>query len=237
MSSGTASRFLKIVPNSRAPTSFRLPDPPSRPAQRRNLSCKAVRAPEYEVEEKKTYMDEQFWLERPAGPRTGFDRKVLDKAESAPPAELEDMNHFAMEVFDSQLIADFYVKVLGFNQVNRPRFPFDGAWLRGAGVFIHLILADPTVPRKSDNWKDLYDVDEPEPWYIRRAHHHAFAVKDMEAMEKRLKHFEIEYAKYIVPDTTAAQIFLYDPEGNGIELGSEYAQVAKSLEEKGLYNP
>ena len=53
----------------------------------------------------------------------------------------------------NQLIVDFYTKVLGFKQVNRPRFPFDGAWLRGAGVFIHLILADPTVPRKSDDWK------------------------------------------------------------------------------------
>ena len=38
----------------------------------------------------------------------------------------------------------------------------------------------------------MYDVDEPEPWYIRRGHHHAFAVKDLDAMEKRLKHFGIE---------------------------------------------
>ena len=108
-------------------------------------------------------------------------------------------------------------------------------------------------------------MDEPEPWYIRRGHHHAFAVKDLDAMENRLKHFgievrrftgnhpltsilrsnfsrdtdlsmrvlpsrvhsfcaiaervqmrvclEVQYAKYIVPDTTAAQLFLYDPEG------------------------
>lgn len=40
--------------------------------------------------------------------------------------------------------------------------------------------------------QDVYDIDEPEPWYIRRGHHHAFAVKDLDAMEKRLKHFEIE---------------------------------------------
>lgn len=38
-------------------------------------------------------------------------------------------------------------------QVNRPRFPFDGSWLKGAGVFIHLIQADPTVPRTTDDWK------------------------------------------------------------------------------------
>lgn len=153
MTTSSTSQMLKNVPSSRAPASVRTPQLVSRPAQRSNTYRKAVQAPEYEVEETKTYLDEQFWLERPSGPRTGFDRRVLNKAESAPPAELEDMNHFAMEVFDSQLIADFYVKVLGFKQVNRPRFPFDGAWLRGAGVFIHLILADPTVPRKTDNWK------------------------------------------------------------------------------------
>ena len=58
-----------------------------------------------------------------------------------------------------------------------------------------------------------FDVEEPEPWYIRRGHHHAFAVNDIELMEKRLQHFGVEYAKFLVPDTTAAQIFLYDPEG------------------------
>ena len=149
----TASQFLKNVSECNLPATVRPKQALSRAVQHRNLRRKAVQTPEYEVVETKTYLDEQFWLERPSKPRTGFDRRVLDKAESAPHAELEDMNHFAMEVFDSQLIADFYVKVLGFKQVNRPRFPFDGAWLRGAGVFIHLILADPTVPRKSDNWK------------------------------------------------------------------------------------
>ncbi len=141
-----ASQPVQCLSHKQSNSAHRLAHP-------RSVVRRAVQAPEYELEETKTYLDEKFWLERPAGPRTGFNRRVLDKAETAPPAELEDMNHFAMEVFDNQLIVDFYTKVLGFKQVNRPRFPFDGAWLRGAGVFIHLILADPTVPRKSDDWK------------------------------------------------------------------------------------
>lgn len=199
---------------------------------------RAVAEKKYQVEEGSTYLDEKFWLERPSGPRKSFDKAVLDRAGDAPEgAQLESMNHFALEVFDNALITDFYTKVLGFTQVNRPRFPFDGSWLKGAGVFIHLIQADPTVPRTTDDWKTAYDVEEPEPWYIRRGHHHAFAVNDIELMEKRLQHFNIEYAKFLVPDTTAAQIFLYDPEGNGVELGSQYGAIAESLQKKGLYSP
>ena len=161
------------------PASCRRFSGPSRPAQQTSRGLKAVQAPDYEQIEEKTYLDERFWLERPAGPRTGFDRSKLDRADTAPAAELEDMNHFAMEVFDSQLIADFYVKVLGFKQVNRPRFPFDGAWLRGAGVFIHLILADPTVPRKSDNWKASMPTPFSQKWTWTReltVGMHAFAI-------------------------------------------------------------
>ena len=62
------------------------------------LSCtRAVAAKEYTTEESKTYMDETFWIERPAGPRRSFDKAVLDRAGDAPKgAHLENMNHFAM---------------------------------------------------------------------------------------------------------------------------------------------
>jgi hypothetical protein len=37
----------------------------------------------------------------------------------------------------------------------RPPFPFDGAWLEGGGVVLHLIEDDPTIPRKqvAGSWK------------------------------------------------------------------------------------
>jgi hypothetical protein len=41
----------------------------------------------------------------------------------------------------------------------------------------------------------------------------AFAVASLEQAELRLKQFGIEFHKFIVPGTNAAQIFLYDPEG------------------------
>lgn len=88
----------------------------------------------------------------------------------------------------------------------------------------------------------------------------AFAVASLEAAELRLKHFNIEYHKFLVPGTNAAQIFLYDPEGcvaegvlsvlernstkqgmwpiagwccrNGIEMGEGYDEIAASLVKK-----
>ena len=41
----------------------------------------------------------------------------------------------------------------------------------------------------------------------------AFAVASLEQAELRLKHFNIEFHKFLVPGTNASQIFLYDPEG------------------------
>ena len=41
----------------------------------------------------------------------------------------------------------------------------------------------------------------------------AFEVASLEDAEVRLKHFKIEYHKFLVPGTNAAQIFFYDPEG------------------------
>lgn len=66
---------------------------------------RAVAEKKYQVEEGSTYLDEKFWLERPSGPRKSFDKAVLDRAGDAPEgAQLESMNHFAMEVFDNALI-------------------------------------------------------------------------------------------------------------------------------------
>ena len=43
-------------------------------------------------------------------------------------------------------------------QLPRPPFPFDGAWLQGGGLTLHLIDDDPTIPRKAEHdWKARSD--------------------------------------------------------------------------------
>ncbi|KAK9917997.1 hypothetical protein WJX75_000375 [Coccomyxa subellipsoidea] len=153
--------------------------------------------------------------------------------DTAAPIQLLSMNHAALGVQDVESMIKFYTRVLGMKQLPRPPFPFNGAWLEGGGLILHLIDDDPTIPRKGTrSWKEMYDVDHPEPWYIRRGAHKAFAVASLEQAELRLKHFNIEFHKFLVPGTNASQIFLYDPEGNGIELGEHYDEIAASLKGK-----
>ncbi len=54
-----------------------------------------------------------------------------------------------------------------------------------------------------------------EPQVLRRRMHWraAFEVASLDNMEARLKRFGVEYHKFMVPGTNAAQIFLWDPEG------------------------
>lgn len=68
-----------------------------------------------------------------------------------------------------------------------------------------------------------------EPWHIRRGHHIAFEVNDISAMEQRLQHHGVAYDKFELPGTAAVQMFLLDPEGNGIELGVGYEEIEAKL--------
>ena len=51
----------------------------------------------------------------------------------------------------------------------------------------------------------------------------AFEVESLEKAEERLLRSGVEYHKFIVPGTNAAQIFLYDPEGYDLASCSVYS--------------
>lgn len=42
---------------------------------------------------------------------------------------LHSLNHVSRETRDCRRLQDFYTRVLGFRQIERPVFGFDGAWL------------------------------------------------------------------------------------------------------------
>lgn len=62
-------------------------------------------------------------------------------------------------------------QVLGFKEVPRPELGFSGRWLVGLGFMVHIIAADPSVPRRFSDWKEQYAASEPEAWFIRRGPH------------------------------------------------------------------
>ena len=62
----------------------------------------------------------------------------------------------------------------------------------------------------------------------------AFEVASLADMEARLKRFGVEYHKFIVPGTNAAQIFLWDPEGcaTTARAGAQMQQHADDRHQK-----
>jgi catechol 2,3-dioxygenase-like lactoylglutathione lyase family enzyme len=115
------------------------------------------------------------------------------------------LHHVSRQTKKLEETRKFYVEVMGFQEISRPPFDFDGAWLFGAGIQIHLIdepFADPEKPINTHE------------------NHIAFLVEDMDACEALLKEKGIHYHRQSVPARGTSQMFFRDPEGWLIELGS-----------------
>ncbi|MFO0947964.1 MAG: VOC family protein [Planctomycetota bacterium] len=123
----------------------------------------------------------------------------------AGPIPIESVNHIARETDDVPRALAFYRDILGFRQVWRPNFDFDGAWLFNYGVMIHLIKGVPP--------------DRPGE-ISTRADHVAFHTPNIDAVETALKEHGIEYKSNYVPMTGVRQVFFHDPDGNHIEVGT-----------------
>ena len=107
----------------------------------------------------------------------------------------------------------FYCDVLGLENGDRPPLGFPGYWLYSGGVAtVHLLgerkPRDGIVVRGTE--KKFEDTG--------RFDHIAFAATDLSGVRKRLQSKNVTFREQIVPRTGAAQIFLYDPDGVGVEL-------------------
>ncbi|TKY48089.1 nucleobase-ascorbate transporter 3 [Spatholobus suberectus] len=125
------------------------------------------------------------------------------------PLHLKSVNHISLICTSVEQSINFYQNVLGFFPIRRPgSFDFDGAWLFGYGIGIHLLQAeDPNiVPRKTViNPKD---------------NHISFQCESMGAVEKKLEEMEIEYVRATVEEggIIVDQLFFHDPDGFMIEI-------------------
>ena len=123
------------------------------------------------------------------------------------------LQHFTIEPANLEATKDFYCDVLGLENGDRPPLGFPGYWLYSGGVAtVHLL--GPRTPREGivvrgtkKKFKDTGRFD-----------HIAFAATDIEGVRDRLTARNVKFREQIVPRTGAAQIFLYDPDGIGVEL-------------------
>ncbi len=126
---------------------------------------------------------------------------------------LGGLQHYTIEPQDLEKTKDFYVDVLGLENGERPPLGFPGYWLYSGGqATVHLM--GPRTPREGivvrGTEKKYEDTG--------RLDHIAFAASDVEGVRKRLNAKKVKFREQIVPRTGDTQIFLYDPDGVGVEL-------------------
>ncbi|KAJ8774734.1 hypothetical protein K2173_017180 [Erythroxylum novogranatense] len=131
------------------------------------------------------------------------------KENSANPLYLKSLNHISLVCRSVEESINFYQNTLGFFPIRRPcSFDFDGAWLFGYGIGIHLLqVEDPeSLPKKREiNPKD---------------NHISFQCESMGAVEKKLKEMGILYKRATVEEggIHVDQLFFHDPDGFMIEI-------------------
>ena len=96
---------------------------------------------------------EKFWQIQPVKQGQQADYRDSASVDKAPEVHLTSLNHASLEAADPAALRNFYTRVLGFSSLDRPDFLFDGAWLEGAGLLLHIIQEDPSVPKRLQSWK------------------------------------------------------------------------------------
>ncbi|KAH9605196.1 hypothetical protein KSS87_005173 [Heliosperma pusillum] len=125
------------------------------------------------------------------------------------PLRLKSLNHISLLCRSVEESIDFYQNVLGFLPIRRPgSFDFDGAWLFGFEIGIHLLQA--TEPEKLPKKTKINPKDN----------HISFQCESMGAVEKKLKEMGIEHLQARVEEggIYVDQLFFHDPDGFMIEI-------------------
>ncbi|KAJ3331856.1 hypothetical protein HDU93_009462 [Gonapodya sp. JEL0774] len=163
------------------------------------------------------------------------------------PLKLHSLNHFAFETTDVESFSQFYIDVLGFRPVYRTRLGFKGSWLclptgflkyqedasneelkspPPGAVLLHIFLRRlnssiylPQSPHNHANDKSFPSAFPNEPRKIARGHHVALRTTEMDKVIEKLEERGIKYFSASVAGSSVRQVFFFDPDGNGLEIG------------------
>jgi len=129
------------------------------------------------------------------------------------PIRVKQIDHVTLVVKDLTKSRQFYVDLLGMDEVPRPGFGFPGLWFEAGGTQIHLI-----EEHKESGPAKIF---VPEKCQISRTHHFAFEVDDAMATIECLKEHGVPIAAGPKnrPDGPT-QLYINDPDGNLVELFS-----------------
>jgi catechol 2,3-dioxygenase-like lactoylglutathione lyase family enzyme len=127
------------------------------------------------------------------------------------PIQVRQIDHITLVVRNVAASREFYVGLLGMNEVPRPAFNFRGAWFQAGATLVHLI------EEHEQSGPAGYPAEVLQK--SSRNHHFAFEVDNAELAAATLKQLGIP----LVDDAKrrpdgAIQVFLTDPDGHVIEL-------------------
>lgn len=115
---------------------------------------------------------------------------------------IDSIDHYTILASDVDASRDFYVRVLGLTDGDRPPFDFPGAWLYlGDAPVVHLIGG------RSKGATDTGSID-----------HVAFQASGLAEMRQRLEETGVEFREREVPRLRMAQLFVKDPDGVTVEI-------------------
>ena len=126
-----------------------------------------------------------------------------------------ELNHYFVRAQNLERTRDFYVKVLGFEVMPRPDFPFKGYWL-GVGGKIQVHMGQAGIENE-----ELYYLGTTKASANDNAgvvDHIAFLATDPEAFLQRFKQMGVSVRPRNLPESQLYQLFIKDPDGITIEL-------------------
>ena len=131
--------------------------------------------------------------------------------------EFETLHHVAVVVSDLARSKEFYSNLLGLQEIDRPPFPFDGAWYRIGDGDLHLIVAnDPTFRLgKGINTQDCH--------FAIRVKSFRRTLAYLESQGFRATGDDPFRSMRVNPKSVAGfpQIYIMDPDRNIIEMNAD----------------
>ena len=128
---------------------------------------------------------------------------------------LTELNHYFVRANDLKKTRDFYVEVLGFQEMSRPNFPFPGHWLGINGkIQVHM------GPAGIENQEQYY-LGTPKGAATDHAgvvDHIAFLASNPQEFIDRFRRLGMDFRPRSLPESELYQLFIKDPNGLTIEL-------------------
>ena len=118
-----------------------------------------------------------------------------------------DLHHLAIKTHDVDATVKFWNEVVGSRSVDRPKFPFPGAWLQFGSTQIHLYGGDAALNAEGAHSHGTAAID-----------HVALSAEGFDEMRSMLQDKGLEWRQQDISTFGIWQLFVHDPNGVLVEL-------------------